>query len=55
MKTKSDIFLIFAQNIGRGYTLEPPHLALIACLWQHAWSNFETVVPRKTLNFGDAE
>ena len=21
---KSDIFLIFAQNIDRGYTLEPP-------------------------------
>ena len=21
-----DTFLIFAQNIGRGYTLEPPHL-----------------------------
>ena len=24
-KKKSDIFLIFAQNIDRGYTLEPPH------------------------------
>ena len=22
---KSDNFLIFAQNIDRGYTLEPPH------------------------------
>ena len=22
---KSDIFLVFAQNIDRGYTLEPPH------------------------------
>ena len=22
---KFDIFLIFAQNIDRGYTLEPPH------------------------------
>ena len=24
---KCDIFLIFAQNIDRGYTLEPPRLA----------------------------
>ena len=22
---KCDIFLVFAQNIDRGYTLEPPH------------------------------
>ena len=22
---KGDIFLIFAQNMDRGYTLEPPH------------------------------
>ena len=27
MKKKSDIFLIFAQNIDRGYTLEPPRWA----------------------------
>ena len=25
VKTKIDIFLIFAQNIDCGYTLEPPH------------------------------